>query len=285
MHRYIVGLACLLALAACAAKQPAATQAAARSSASSAAAPLPSVESILPTWIEGAWQSADGDRETWVRASNVLWGIGFSDDGYEVMRIERDRAALRFTAWPDGDGGTTFVASASSEGSVRFENLHHDFPQVVSYTREGESLKALAVAGERRLEFAWTRVAALPAPALEQADLSFARDTAARGAEGWAAWFAPDGALWRQGRVQGPDAVLAAMTKTFGQDAFRLSWKPTASGLAKTDAQGFTVGTWSGQARRADGTFAPEGTGTYLTIWARQPDGAYRVLFDLGTQD
>jgi ketosteroid isomerase-like protein len=56
----------------------------------------------------------------------------------------------------------------------------------------------------------------------------------------------------------------------------RLAWAPIASG--KSGALGFTVGkaTFTG-ARPEDGWRS-----TYVTIWRRQPDGTWKVLFDTG---
>jgi ketosteroid isomerase-like protein len=56
----------------------------------------------------------------------------------------------------------------------------------------------------------------------------------------------------------------------------RLDWAPIASG--KSGDLGFTVGkaTFTG-AKPDDGWRS-----TYVTIWRRQPDGAWKVLFDTG---
>jgi ketosteroid isomerase-like protein len=77
----------------------------------------------------------------------------------------------------------------------------------------------------------------------------------------------------RAGRVEYA-AIADAMRPTLS--AGRLDWAPIASG--KVGDLGFTVGkaTFTG-ARPEDGWRS-----TYVTIWHRQPDGAWKVLFDTG---
>ena len=48
-----------------------------------------------------------------------------------------------------------------NEGSrVRFENPEHDFPQVIAYQREGETLTATIsdLTGEQAMSFSWQAV-------------------------------------------------------------------------------------------------------------------------------
>ena len=120
------------------------------------------------------------------------------------------------------------------------------------------------------------RVPAAPAAELEAADRAFAAQVATLGAEGWAAWTATDGVLYRRGAmVRGRDAILAAMTEVFSDGT--LVWEPRASRLGPDGTLGFTVGTstWKGN----DGA---EARFSYVTIWQRQRDGVWRVWFDTG---
>jgi ketosteroid isomerase-like protein len=77
----------------------------------------------------------------------------------------------------------------------------------------------------------------------------------------------------RAGRVEYA-AIADAMKATLS--AGRLDWAPIASG--KSGDLGFTVGkaTFTG-AKPEDGWRS-----TYVTIWHRQPDGGWKVLFDTG---
>jgi ketosteroid isomerase-like protein len=281
MLRAMPRLALLLLLAACAAKSP--------PPAPPVAAPAVDPNAV-PAWLVGAWEGANGARETWIAAGQAVLAVGFPGKGFEVMIIDRQGGKLRFSAWPSGAGGVRFAATEVTASSIRFENQAHDFPKVIGYRRDGDTLHAF-IAGADGLadkqEFRWKRSAGQAASELERADLDFAADTAARGADGWTAWFAPDGALWREepGRIEGHEAVHAAISKTFNAGKFMLAWKPVGSGLDGSGGLGFTVGTWTGQARGEDGTTSAAGTGAYVTVWSRQPDGAWRILFDTGVSD
>ena len=79
--------------------------------------------------------------------------------------------------------------------------------------------------------------------------------------------------MWNGARIEGP-AIRATIAKTFARGVLR--WAPVASGV-RGDV-GFTLGTFS---------FAPAaggkgGHGSYCTIWRRQADGAWKVVFDTG---
>lgn len=99
-------------------------------------------------WMTGCWQSADGDtREVW-SASEDGYYFGYSvvlKDGhavfFEQMRIDPAPLPI-FNAYPDGQGPFPFPASEISERRVEFANPEHDFPQKITYWRNGESLNA-----------------------------------------------------------------------------------------------------------------------------------------------
>jgi len=115
------------------------------------------------------------------------------------------------------------------------------------------------------------------APALEAADRLFAADVKASGADGWAAWTAPAGAIYRPtGMVVGRDAVRAAMAETLA--AGTLTWEPRTSRVTADDRLGFTVGSFVFH----DPQGAAVARGSYITLWQRQADGAWRVVFDTG---
>jgi ketosteroid isomerase-like protein len=56
-------------------------------------------------------------------------------------------------------------------------------------------------------------------------------------------------------------------------------WEPTASGLAPAGDLGWTVGEWTWSANDPGGG---EARGSYVTVWRRQADGSWKVLFDTG---
>jgi ketosteroid isomerase-like protein len=94
-------------------------------------------------------------------------------------------------------------------------------------------------------------------------------------------WFDPEGVQWRDGPVAGPERIRQLMAPSFARPDFRLTWTPVASGMSPAGDLGYTIGrsraTWTDA-----GAAAPPYCGSYATIWRRQADGSWRVLFDAG---
>lgn len=232
-------------------------------------------------WWLGAWSSpGNAGTEHWVAVDGAIYGVALHPSGeFEVMIVddgpERPGHAdgvWRFVAMPGGARAVEFRHRASSSSSVTFANDAHDFPTSITYARHGDTLDAtLGGDGGRTERFRFTRASALPAPELEAADRAFAADTAARGVDGWMAAFEPAGASMRGGaRLEGEE-LAAAMAPMLA--AGRLTWEPIASG--RRDLLGFTIG-------RASYTGNTTARFTYATIWRRQPDGGWKVAFDVG---
>lgn len=115
------------------------------------------------------------------------------------------------------------------------------------------------------------------------ADSLFARETAARGLDGWMRWMAADVLRpdFHGPATQGKAAVRARDSVTmFGRADHRLAWQPAESGAFADGRHGWTRGVW--QVLDAGGT--PLATGQYITIWRRDPEG-WRVLMDTGVND
>ena len=117
--------------------------------------------------------------------------------------------------------------------------------------------------------------------ALMEADREFARQSAAHGAPAWSAVMAPNaikpgpGSTW----ITGPAAIGEQMTAAFARPGFSLAWEPTRAEISRGGNLGYTWGRWtstgSGNTRH----------GNYMTVWEKQPDGAWKVLFDTGDAD
>jgi ketosteroid isomerase-like protein len=114
------------------------------------------------------------------------------------------------------------------------------------------------------------------------ADREFARDTAARGAEAWASWFAPDGLMFPAGKpaVQGRERIRELMSDLrdprTGEGELTIEWEPIGGGMSASGDLAWTYGS----ARIA--TPHGERSARYLTVWRKQPDGTWRVQADLG---
>ena len=210
---------------------------------------------VLPeAWLVGDWQSDDGTmHEHWLAADGALYGVRFVQGGGFEANIIDDA----------GDGGAlvrwTYAAS-SVQGPV---NVTDDPAKTgdTTMTEAGTS---------------WRRGLGDPAPALEDADRAFFAATTARGPDGWADFFAPDGVNWGGGKiVRGREAIKADIAALLGGST--LTWKPVGSRMGPGGTIGFTVGTF--EVHVGDKLIA---TGSYETVWKQQPDGSWKVAADAG---
>ena len=114
---------------------------------------------------------------------------------------------------------------------------------------------------------------------LLQADREFADDVADGGADAWAAWFAEDGAMIREGtgEIRGRAAIRDAVSY-LDQPGITLTWDPDRADIAASGDLGWTTGTYTFRA-------APDAAasrGRYVSIWRKQTDDSWRVVMDLG---
>jgi ketosteroid isomerase-like protein len=120
--------------------------------------------------------------------------------------------------------------------------------------------------------------------ALLQADRDFAQAAAQKGVEGWMAFMAENSVRLGNPPVVGKPAIREAMAKTFARPGFKLKWAPTHGELFKGGDLGYTVGRYemSRQNEKGESVITH---GTYLTVWQKQEDGSWKVVWDGGSQD
>lgn len=236
-------------------------------------------------WWLGDWDAGDGDGgEHWVAASGAIYGVSLHSKGFEVLAIDdgdgpgAPDGVLRLYAMPDGARSVEFRQRALGDRAATFANDQHDFPKTITYQTSGDGANLRAVLGgdkqDKQIEFAWQRGTRQRSPELEAADLAFSADSVERGSAAWLAAFDPRGGMIWGGRRVDHGGIAELMQPLLS--AGRLAWAPIASGI--TGEIGFTVGraTFTG-ARPEDGFRT-----TYVTVWRRQPDGAWKILFDTG---
>ena len=121
--------------------------------------------------------------------------------------------------------------------------------------------------------------------ALMQADLDFAKDTAAKRVDGWVAWFAADGMqLTPEGNIKGHAAIREYMGAAFARPDWSLTWKPTFAEMSRSGDLGYTTGTYESRGKDAQGQPTLR-TGRYVSIWKKQADGTWKVVLDTGHPD
>jgi hypothetical protein len=101
-------------------------------------------------WLVGSWLAVQGKRtteEVWMAPRvGVMIGVNRSTGGtqkpfYEYLRIESTDDGIVYFASPLGKSETAFPLRQMSDQEVVFENLDHDFPQRIIYTRAGDQLQ------------------------------------------------------------------------------------------------------------------------------------------------
>lgn len=102
-------------------------------------------------FMSGSWSLTRGDsvvEEHWTGPrGGTLFGVGRTLRGdrtlaFEFLRIEGRRDGIYYVASPAGRAATPFKLRQFAKDRVVFENRAHDFPQRITYWREGERLCA-----------------------------------------------------------------------------------------------------------------------------------------------
>ncbi|MFQ5349656.1 MAG: DUF6265 family protein, partial [Thermoanaerobaculia bacterium] len=119
-------------------------------------------------WLAGCWRGEAGE-ECWLAprgGSMIAVNRGPDRDGkapaFELLRVVEDKEGLVLLAQPGGRSpATPFRVIESGEARVVFVNPEHDFPQRITYWRQGATLRARVEArqaGEwQGFEQAWRR--------------------------------------------------------------------------------------------------------------------------------
>jgi ketosteroid isomerase-like protein len=78
------------------------------------------------------------------------------------------------------------------------------------------------------------------------------------------------------------DAVMKAWSDFFTPDGPTLSWTPLNGQVVGAGDVGYTTGRSVYRQKGADGRIT-ERRGQYITVWRKQPDGSWKVVFDTGS--
>ncbi len=86
----------------------------------------------------------------------------------------------------------------------------------------------------------------------------------------------------RAPRPHGPRRDPRGRCRSLRVDSLRLVWEPVDGGLFADGDHGFTTGTYTVRHLTDDSTERTVGQGSYLTLWRREADGAWKVVLDGG---
>lgn len=119
------------------------------------------------------------------------------------------------------------------------------------------------------------------------ADRAFCADTEARRMEGWLAAFDENGSQFdEQFRpVTGAAAIRAHMSDLFDDPANVLTWEPDSAVMSEAGNLGSTSGRWTMSVRSPEGSLETIATGRYFDVWRKLPDGAWKLVVDIGEAD
>lgn len=112
----------------------------------------------------------------------------------------------------------------------------------------------------------------------------FAKDVAARGGAGFAAWFADDGVALGNGKAPLIGKVAIEKSAAWSPQNYQLIWTPTDGVMGPSGDMGYTWGHYEGHSKDANGN-AVTTSGRYITIWRKQKDGQWKVVLDAGSNE
>ncbi len=116
---------------------------------------------------------------------------------------------------------------------------------------------------------------------LRQTELDFAASVRRRDVEAFKSFIAPDAVFVGEGVNRGREAIVAAWAPFFAPDGPRLEWHPEVVELAEGGALGLTRGPYTFTGRDENGAERTS-SGLFNSVWRRQPDGTWRIVFDAG---
>jgi ketosteroid isomerase-like protein len=112
----------------------------------------------------------------------------------------------------------------------------------------------------------------------------FVRAVAARGGAAFQDWFAPDGVLLGNGTAPVVGLVAIARSVHWSPASYQLTWTPSDAVMSPAGDMGYTWGHYEGHSKDLHGH--PVSTsGRYVSIWRRQPDGAWKVALDASANE
>ncbi|MFN8654194.1 MAG: DUF6265 family protein [Gemmatimonadales bacterium] len=124
------------------------------------AGPLAAQQVTALGWMAGCWRQLDAGvvvEEVWlgpqggtmVGVSRTVFGDTTRSTEHMVIRTGMS-GGLVYEASPSGQPPAAFLSTAVSDSLVVFENLTHDFPQQIRYSRAGRDSLVAVVSGTVR---------------------------------------------------------------------------------------------------------------------------------------
>ncbi len=250
-------------------------------------------------WLAGCWQGEGGggkNQECWLAPEGgMMLGVSrvISERGtmFEFLRIAAHGDGLAYLASPRGKPATAFPLVESAEGLAVFADPEHDFPQRITYRRDGDTMTARVEARRdgawdgfdvtwRRTSDGWLSPAPSSRTDLEQqvrdVETAFAKTMADRDHDAFSGFLSDEVIFVSKGTKRGRDQVATQWHKFFETPAAPFSWQPeTVEVLASG-----TLALSTGPVHNTDGKLISR----FTSIWRQEAPGQWRIVFDKGNQ-
>lgn len=119
--------------------------------------------------------------------------------------------------------------------------------------------------------------------ALMIADRAFNRALQERNREAFSSWIAEEAVFFGGGLVKGREQIVERWSVFMDPGSGRtLTWKPHTAVMSGCEDLGYTIGDYESETRLPDGATGVA-TGSYVSVWRRTVEGAWRVVADAGT--
>jgi ketosteroid isomerase-like protein len=120
------------------------------------------------------------------------------------------------------------------------------------------------------------------AAAIMQADRDFNQSVVSRDKKKFLSIISEIAVFVGDGPMRGHDEILNGWSPFFDPNGPTLTWEPTSAEVLVGGDVGITIGSWTRRTKAADGKTS-EGRGQYVTTWQKQKDGAWKVVYDIGS--
>ena len=120
-----------------------------------------------------------------------------------------------------------------------------------------------------------------PRAELREAELEFARSVAQRDRDSFLASIGDDAIFLSPAPLVGKIAIVQAWASFFEPDGPSLEWEPDIVEVQPGGNLGITHGPYR-LTVKGEGGKAQIRRGTFTSIWRREPDGIWRIVFDSG---
>jgi len=114
------------------------------------------------------------------------------------------------------------------------------------------------------------------------ADLELAKAVADRSLEAFVAKVDDDAVFFGRDISRGKEAVSKAWLPFFTDGSLFLRWHPTQVEVSSSGDLGYSIGEYERIGKDASGK-PDTATGSYVSIWRRQPTGRWKIVLDIGT--